>query len=268
MAAEARLRLARDLETAAGELVRVAERRLAAGDVAAIDVNTARAAAARAIAEALAARGRVAEAHGRLRVLLDLAPGSDLRLGGSPPATSHTLADLLRSAEERADVRAAAAEVAEAQAERRLGTRAAWPELTPALRYEREDDVKVLWAGASLSLPVWNRGQQERAVAGVRLASASAELEARRRRVRIEIESAWEAHQADVAAAQALEAAGAAVDENDRLAQRSYEEGQIGLLEVVLVRREGAELRAARIERQLEADRAGLELEFRAGVRQ
>jgi hypothetical protein len=56
------------------------------------------------------------------------------------------------------------------------------------------------------------------------------------------------------------------LDDNDALARRSYEVGQIGLGELFLVRRETGEVRAALLERVAEAAEARVDLEARAGV--
>ena len=54
--------------------------------------------------------------------------------------------------------------------------------------------------------------------------------------------------------------------DNEALAARSYETGEIGLLELLLIRREAFEARASTIERNLEAALAAIDLELAAGV--
>jgi len=69
-----------------------------------------------------------------------------------------------------------------------------------------------------------------------------------------------------VKAVEALQATITALDDNEALARRSYEVGQIGLGEFLLIRRETLEARTAFVQRQLEAAQARIELEARAGV--
>jgi hypothetical protein len=54
--------------------------------------------------------------------------------------------------------------------------------------------------------------------------------------------------------------------DNDALARRSYEVGQIGLGELLIVLRETAAVRAALLERLADAAEARIELAARAGV--
>jgi outer membrane protein, heavy metal efflux system len=58
------------------------------------------------------------------------------------------------------------------------------------------------------------------------------------------------------------------LSDNETLARRSFEEGEIGLAELLLIRREAFELRTVYSDRLLEAAVAGIELESRAGVLQ
>jgi cobalt-zinc-cadmium efflux system outer membrane protein len=87
-----------------------------------------------------------------------------------------------------------------------------------------------------------------------------------RRAVQSEVAAAWEAYGLRLKAADALQATVAALDDNDALARRSYEVGQIGLAELLLIRRETVEARAALLQRQVEAGQARVELQAKAGV--
>jgi cobalt-zinc-cadmium efflux system outer membrane protein len=86
------------------------------------------------------------------------------------------------------------------------------------------------------------------------------------RAIQNEVKSALEEYVLRVQAAEELQATLAALDENEALARRSYEVGQIGLAEFLLVRRETLETRLARLDRLLEAAEARAKLESRAGV--
>lgn len=101
--------LAESAARMADELLQVAERRHRAGDVAVLDVNVARAAAARARADAAAARAEAREAAGGLAILLGLDDGAPVPCGPLADHAALDLDDLLRRAPERADLRALAA---------------------------------------------------------------------------------------------------------------------------------------------------------------
>ena len=78
--------------------------------------------------------------------------------------------------------------------------------------------------------------------------------------------SASDAYRLQAAAAEEMQATVAAMDDNEQLARRSYEVGQIGLGELLIVRRETAETRRAWLESLLEAAQARHDLEAEAGV--
>jgi cobalt-zinc-cadmium efflux system outer membrane protein len=258
---------ARAAETHAIEVQRVAEKRRAVGDVADLDVNLAASALARARSDLRAAEASRAAAFGALRVLLDLPPEEPLELSGDLlEAGALDMDRLSTSALERPDIRALEAEVREAEAESRLGRGFRWPDVSPGIRYERDEGQRVLWAGLTVTLPVFNRGQELRAVSEARVARARGELGALRRAVRTELAAAADAYRLRVQAADELRATVAALDDNEALARRSYEVGQIGLAEFLLIRRETVDTRAVLLDRLLEAAEARTEVLARGGV--
>jgi len=262
-----RLRLARVTETSAAEIARIAQRRHEQGDIPVLEVNVAQSALARARADAYAADAARASALGDLRVLLGLDPATSLAVEGRlSDRVEVQLETLMAAASARADVRALAADLAEAEADESLGKGLTWPDVSPAVRYERDGGDHVLWGGLSLTLPLFNRGQEQRAVGAARAERIRGEIAALRRAVQSEVAAAWEAYGLRLKAADALQATVAALDDNDVLARRSYEVGQIGLGELLLIRRETVEARAALLQRQLEAGQARVELQARAGV--
>lgn len=260
-------RLARVTEASAAEIARIAQRRHDQGDIPVLEVNVAQSALARARAEAYAADAARASAFGELRVLLGLDPATPVSVDGRLNERADVQLDtLMAAAAERADVRALRAELAEAEADVRLGKGMAWPDVSPAIRYERDDGNHLLWGGLSLTLPFFNRGQEQRAVGTARAERLRGEIAALTRGVQNEVAAAWEAYGLRLKSADALQATVTALDDNDLLARRSYEEGQIGLAELLLVRRETVEARAALLLRQVEAGQARAELEAKAGV--
>jgi outer membrane protein, heavy metal efflux system len=265
--AEQRVGAARAAETFAAEVHRIAERRFAAGDIAALEVNVAASALARARSEVRAAEAARVGALGELRILLDIETDEPLGVAGEllEPRVFDA-GELTIRALARPDVRALEAELREAEADSRLARGYAWPDVSPGVKFERDEGERVLWAGLTVTLPVFNRGQELEAVSDARAARIRGELEALRRAVRNQVTTAVESYRLRVQAAEELRSTLAALDDNEALARRSYEVGQIGLAELLLVRRETVETRLALLDRLLEAVEARAELESRAGV--
>jgi cobalt-zinc-cadmium efflux system outer membrane protein len=261
-----RLRLARSVEAGASELHRIAERRHASGDIAALEVNVAASGLARARAETRSAEAAQASAHGELRALLDIAPGEPLSLAGDlADHRSYDGARILATIERRPEVRALEAQLREAEAEVRLGRGLAWPEITPGVRYERDQEDRVLWAGLRVTLPVFDRGQQVRAMGRARVERLRGEIEARKRLLGTQLQSALALHELRRAAAAELTANSERLADNEALARRSYEVGQIGLAELLLLRRENIDAHREWLDSLLELAEARAALDSLAG---
>ena len=261
-----RLGLATAAEADAGELQRIARRRHDAGDIAVLDVNVASSALARARADVKGVEAAQASALADLRGLLDIPPGQPLSLAGDlRQERSYDRSRLLAAIGERPEIRALDAQLREAEAEGRLGKGLAWPEITPAVRYERDEGDRVWWAGLSITLPVFDRGQQLRAAAHARAERLRLEAEARKRLLQNQLQAALAVHELRLAAARELTANAGTLSENEALARRSYEVGQIGLAELLLLRRETAEARREWLDSLLELAQARAELDSLAG---
>jgi cobalt-zinc-cadmium efflux system outer membrane protein len=250
----------------ADEAQRIAERRYAAGDVAQLDVNLARTAVARADAEARTARAALTGHLTRLQVLLGVT--QPVRAGGSlRDVLTVTTADLIARTADRPDVRVVEAEIAEAEAEQRLARTLRWPDFGVRGSYRHEGDDRVVLGGVGLTLPVFNRGQEATAIANARLARLHAERDALTHTIEAEVRGAVALHDAlREAATQYERTVLPLAEENERLALESYEVGQIGLGDLLLVRREALDARRALIDQLIEMRLAEVELRARAGV--
>lgn len=270
LAAQERVRLATAAEGVANDLLTSMQRRYEAGDVPILDVNLARSSTARARAEARVAQADYASALGDLRVLLGMAAKDPLTITGDlRDRKRYELETLLARAPQRPDLRALAAEIREAEAEIRLGKGFAFPTLAPEFSYKRDEGDRVYQGGVTFTLPLFSRGQKLRAVGAARSARLTRELDAASRAVEVEVQTAFDVYRSHVAAVEELERnAMPSVDENEILARRSFEEGEIGLAELLWIRRESFDTRVIYNERLLEAAIAGIELEARAGVLQ
>jgi cobalt-zinc-cadmium efflux system outer membrane protein len=264
--ASERERLLGAAETLAAALHDTADRRFRAGDVAVLDVNVARAALARVRADRQATRASRAGAIGELRLLLGL-DGDVLIAGGLPEAASRDTAALLQSALERPELRSLEAAVREAEASVRLGQTFDKMELGAGARYARDSGDNIISGLFTVTLPVFARGQELIATGTARASRLRADLESLRQRVQNEVRTAAETLERRREALRILELdALPAIDENESLAAASYDAGQIGLAELLLIRREILDTRFQYLDARLEAARARLELDAAAGV--
>lgn len=264
--AQERIRLVRAAQELAANVHAMADRRFKAGDIAVIDVNIARSSLARVRADREAAEAARAVAVGDLRQVLRLE--DDIRVDGELTAgTTPDLTMLLQAAEQRPELLALEAGIQEAEADVRLGRTFGRPEYGVGVRYAREEGDQIFLGGVTVTLPVFSKGQELQAVGSARAARLRAELDAARMRVALEVRSAFEAHSRLAAAAHVLEAeAIPGLDENEALTTRSYDVGQIGLAELLLIRREILETRFHYLEALLEAALARIDLDASAGV--
>ena len=263
-----RIRLLNATYEVASSVFATADRRFRAGDIAVLDVNIAKASLARVRAEREGAEASKALALGQLRQLLWL----EVEVGVDGTLTPPTDADLtmaLQTAAQRPELRALEAGIQEAEAEIRLGLSLAKPEYGVGVRYAREEGDQILLGGLTITLPMFSRGQEQRAVGSARAARLRAELESARARVQTEVRATFAAFDRRLAALRVLESdAMPGLDENERLTARSFEVGQLGLPELLLIRREILETRFQYLDALLEAALARVDLDASAAVLQ
>jgi cobalt-zinc-cadmium efflux system outer membrane protein len=261
-----RVRLLGDAGDLAARVYAVADVRFKAGDLAVLDVNIARASLARVRAEREAAEATHALAIGELRQLLRIDDEVVVR-GELSPQDDATLGDRLTSAERRPDVVALEAAVRDAAAERQLAQTLARPEYAVGARYKREDGDQIVLGGLTLTLPIFAKGQETRAATTARIARLQAALDAARQRARLEVRATFDAWQKRRQGVRLLETAALpGLDENDALTTRSFEVGQLGLPELLAIRREILETRFQYLDARLEAALARLDLDAAAAV--
>lgn len=268
LAATERVTVATDADSVSQGLRSAAERRYAAGDIAALDLNLARIDAARSSAALSAARADLDAAEGRLRSVLRLPAGERLELRGTldlPPAPS--LVQLESTIEQRPEFAALTAEAREADAQAQLGRALSKPDLGLSAGYSREASDTIVLGGLTVTLPLFQRGQGTLATGLARGTRVRLEAEIARERALTELRTAYRAYtqRADLVAALTRDTLPAVVD-NESLAQRSYDAGEINLMNMLLIRRDALDTRTAVIERRLDAARSRLAVDFAAGV--
>ena len=203
-----------------------------------IDVHLAQAALARAVAERSAGEAEYAIALGALRGLLGLEEPVTVHgdLGAPSPLDESALA---ASADQRPELRVLEAAIREAEADVALATTMTKPDYGVGVRYQREATDRIVVGALTVTLPVFSKGQELRMTGTARASRLRAQLEATRARVRIELRTALDAYRSRLAAASGL-ATGAlpVLEETEALTTRSFDVGQIGLPDVLVIRRE------------------------------
>jgi outer membrane protein, heavy metal efflux system len=259
--------LARNRRTA-DELLGATGRRYEAGEATALELNRARTVAAAARAEQSAAAAAETSALAELKVLLGLPAEESLEIRGSlAPSPPLGLENLLASLDRRPDLQALAAEIREAEAEILMGQAQTRPEWGLRGGVAREEDADIVTAGFVVSLPVHNRGQETIAVGQARTAALRRALETARAAADAEVRGAHASLNHRLAAVRELEeTALPALDDNESLAMKSFEAGEIDLGELLLIRREILETRLTYLDRLLDASLTRLDLEAAAGV--
>jgi len=268
VAASERLRLATSADENSNELSRGTQRRYELGDVAVLDVNIARNAAAKTRFELRSAEADQAAALGDLRIFLGMTPTEPLAVAGDlREHQQYQLDQLVAEASRRADLLAIAAELRQAEAEVNLGKGSGWPDFGLGVRHARDEGNLVTKGEVTFTLPVFSRGQELRATSEARATRLRRELTAGQQAVANEVTTALDVYERKIQAAEELSRnAVQSLDENEALARRSYEEGEINLLDLLLIRRDMFETRLLYLNQLLDAALARVDVEARAGV--
>jgi cobalt-zinc-cadmium efflux system outer membrane protein len=268
LAANEKLKVLTAAEQVSSSFLETAERRYQAGDIPILEVNLAKNGAARARAELRSGRAELAASMGQLRVLLGMSPEEEFSVSGDlTSAKKYDLTALVSTAEDRPDIRVLESELQGAQADVRLGNTFKSPDFGAIARYQRDQGDNIVQGGVRITLPAFSRGQELTATGSARVTRIRGELEAIKTAIRNEIKTAFDTYAFRAEALQELERlALPSLLENETLARRSYEEGEIGLPELLLIRREILETRLAYLTTLLDAALASVDLEFKAGV--
>jgi cobalt-zinc-cadmium efflux system outer membrane protein len=259
--------LVRNSQNLATELLRATERRFALGDVAAMDMNLARIAVARAEADASDAEADYEAAIGSLRRLIGASADLPVTLAGTLGEYANRFQPaVLGSIEDRPELRLLNAERRAADSELELGSAMGKPDVGGRFTYEREEGDQVVLAGFSIRLPFVDRGAALRAEATARQRRVDLERQAIRLSLQSEVATARQVYERLIRAARAIETTALpAVADNESLATKSYEAGQIGLLDLLLLRREAVDIRQVHLDHLLDAAIAGVELAAATG---
>lgn len=254
--------LAEERRALAQKLVETARERKRAGDATEFEVNLAEGELSRARSGVASAMRRVATARTRLATLLGLDSMEGVALVGELDDRSFVDVDGAGAgAGDRSDVQVARARVSAAGADVELADARRWPALSFQVTYAHEESDDIAFGGLAITLPIFDRGQGERASARAERHRAALELDLTERAASAELEGARAAYAAAVAAVDELkDSALPLAIENERMARDSYAAGKIELAAMLVVRREALDTRAEYLERLLEAALAAVDL--------
>ncbi|MCW5620929.1 MAG: TolC family protein, partial [Burkholderiales bacterium] len=264
-AEEALLNLVEDL----AEIVR---KRLQAGEDTRLDANLAAVEADRARNQLGQLREALIEARRELAAALQLPADQLPQAAGGIPAwqPAYTVEQLLSRVGERPLIRSLRHREGAARSRLSLERASAYPDLTLGIGAGREgpgdEREKFVGLSASLPLPLFKRNRAAIGRAAADLTTAQVEREVTERDVRNAVVALWERLQSQRERAALLrEVTLPRLEENQRLARRSFEVGQIGTAEVLLATRQLIEMRRDTIEAQAELASTTVQIEQIAG---
>lgn len=248
------------------EVLRIAQRRYDLGDIAVLELNLAKSAMIRADTSRTAAAADVLSSNAALGRLLGLRnvvvePTDDLARDWSAD-----LASLLVAVDARPDLAALKASLAEAEADVRLGLADGRPDVAVGVRGKREGADLALVGVVTFTFPTFHKGQELIATGSARAARVRQELELSRTSTSSEVASLHTEYQQRRAAALAQAEALPLATENVQLSQRSYEEGELSLADLIVVRNDVLSTRLDYLDRLLDAAEVAVARDAAAGV--
>jgi cobalt-zinc-cadmium efflux system outer membrane protein len=260
-----RIRLLNAAFELASSVYSAANRRYKAGDIPILDVNIARASLARVRADREGAEAARTLALGDLRQLLRVEDATVEGALAAPMPADLTVAR--QAAAQRPELRALTAAIQEADADLRVGQSFSRPQYGLGVTYSREEGDQIVLGGMTIALPFFSKGQEKQAAGSARAARLRSEFDAARTRIDAEVRAAFEAYDRRLAALRILEAdAITGLDENEQLTTRSFEVGQLGLPDLLLIRRETLDTRFQYLDALLEAALARIDLDASAAM--
>jgi outer membrane protein, heavy metal efflux system len=216
-------------------------------------------------------KAAITAAQAQLAALLGIADGGSTLTATDDPARLPAvvaLPDALQQARARRPaVRAADAEIARLQFERQAAARLGWPQPAVSGGWKQTDDGSRSDDGYALSvglaLPLFARGAAEKAAASSALVGAQARRESVLRDIDADVRTVHARAEVGTARVRAYDdEALTRSRELVRIASLAYEEGEIGILELLDAHRTrlGAELRS--LDLRVEARFAAIDLDF------
>ena len=245
--------------------------RVAAGEDTRLDGNVAIVEVGRARNQLASLADQLAQKRAELAALLQMPPGQLPRVQGDLNlAEGYRLTELLESARLRPQFEALAQQERAARSRLALERAAVSPDVTVGIGIAREGpgDSRERITGVTFSvpLPLFRRNAAAIARANSELTQVQIERQVAEREARANVVTLWSRVDALHARIEQIRSSiVTALDENQRLSTRAYREGELGLLELLVVTRQVVDARRDLLEAQTEAALARIALEQAAG---
>ncbi len=270
LAAEERLRLAKENEALVAGIRDVAQTRVDAGADSPTALNAAKIRVAEARRKTLAAEADTVAARVELAAVVGMPPSRPLIPKGALPSVADIPGvDKLvaRAAKERPDLLASSRRTKAAAHGESLARAQAWPDLSLGATYSFEEQDSVILGTVGLWLPTLNRNRGRRQRAGATTKRRRAEATALELRAEAEIRASSARLIAASKAASVYDAGVLrAQNENLRLLREQYSEGKVTYVELVLLQRELLEAQLGYVQARLDVARARAAVESAAGL--
>ncbi len=246
---EGRLELAHKSQELNSQLLQITKERLAAGDIAGLDVNLAVVEFARSTGRKIEAERELVPARQRLLALMGLPALTDLKIAGSQetkPLVANPAELKVLALGNRPDLQTVAAEKSKGEAGLALAQADKLPNVTAGIAFSRESSLTTIGGmddrstdyliGVKLSIPlsVYDRNQAALKEAQVRISSAEIRQSFTRQNIEREVEAAYARlataeKAANIYAKEILPQ----LTENLKLVQEAYRLGEVGILAVI-----------------------------------
>lgn len=248
------------------------QKRRQAGEDTRLDANVARVEAERARNQLAIAEEQLLEARSELATTLQLAPDAFPQVSGDlvPVPPDYRFSDLLQLADAQPRVRALIERESSADARLNLERARRYPDITVGLSVGREGPSiareRLTTFSLSVPLPLFKRNQLGIGQAATEFNQVQIERQTVQRDVRAAVTALWAKLQSlDARVRRLRESVLPALDDNQTLSIKSRNAGQIGLLELIVVNRQGVDARRDLIDALTEYHTTRASLELAAG---
>lgn len=228
----------------------VVKKRVAAGEDSRLEGNLAKVEAERAQNQVSLLSERLTQARAELAALLQLPAENLPEVTGSlePPPSTYTLDNLLERAANRPALRALEFRENAARSRVQLERGAVYPNVTLSLKRDREQEIdsaaNIIGLSVNVPLPLFRRNATGIGRAVTELTQTQIERQTANRGASAQVIALWQQLESLRARLTRLEQSVLpSLEENLSLSRKSYEEGEIGITQLLLVNRQALDAR-------------------------
>lgn len=232
------------------QAARIAQQRVTAGEDSQLEGNLAKVEAERGQNQVALLHEQLTQARAELATLLQLPFDTLPDVSGSlnPTVEKFTLDDLLASATHRPALRGLEFRENAARSQLQVERGAVYPDVTLSLFQEREKGIDnvddITGVSISLPLPIFRRNAAGIGRAMTELTQTQIERQTASRDARAQVSALWQKLKSLRARLARLEQSVLpSLEENLSLSQKSYQEGEIGITQLLLVNRQALDAR-------------------------